>query len=272
MIREDLREEIELKLKKIRGNSQMYDARARLVRDDLKAMGDIYSFWIENPNLRKKLLHSTKNITPTKLKRIASAGIRQLNNAWHYLMQFGSQNDFYKVLNPAILKETNARINGQIPGECDFRKGRVTLNFGSYTPPSPERVPERVYDLIETVKRKFEKDPLETSIYTHLDLALTQPFNEANKRTARLIQDRLLVDAGLPPAIIPAGEAMYYREVLKKAAHAYTPKGEKEQEMFYNYIASKVNNGLDIILNDLNVNLPQDSERISFDSSFDLQI
>jgi Fic family protein len=272
MIKEDLREEIRLKHEKIRGNPQLYDARARLVRDDLRAMGDIYSFWIENPELRKKLLRSTRNITPTKLKRIAGAGIRQLNGAWHYLMQFGSQNDFYRVFNPAILKEANARINGKQPEGHDYRTKRATLNFKNYTPPSPERVAERVNDVIGLVRQRYESDPLQTSIYAHLGLALIQPFDEGNKRTARLIQDRLLVDASLPPVIIPAGEGRLYREVLEKAAQGYATRSEEEQQMFYNYVASKVNNALDIILNDLNVNSPRGSLGVSYDSSSDLGI
>ena len=271
MIREDLREEIEIKLKKIRDNPDVYDERARLVRDDIRAMADIYSFWIENPDLRKRLIIPGRNVTSQKLKKMAKVGTRQINDAWHFLMQFGSQRDFYKVINPEIIKGTNARINGD-RGRSSFREKDVTLNF-DYTPPSFERVPERVDEVIERIQQKHEKNPLETAIYAHLGIALVQPFAYGNKRTARLIQDRLLVDSGLPPAIISAGEAKLYFDVLKRVAPAYSMRDESGQVLFYNYIASKVNNGLDIILNDLGIgSLPENSSGLRYDSSLDLKI
>jgi hypothetical protein len=82
-------------------------------------------------------------------------------------------------------------------------------------------------------------------------LSLAQPFDHANKRTARLIQNRLLDNADLPPAVISAGEGRYYLNLLMDSAIPYSEGNMEGQRNFYNYVASKVNSGLDEILEDL---------------------
>ena len=250
MIREDLREEIRQKYEKVSCDHDSYDSRFRLVRDELRAIGDVYSFWIENPELRMSLL---EHKTPETIKRMASKGIRQIKNAWYYLTTVGQDKDFYLILSPKVLKYTNALINGRQGKEGQFRKRDVSLNWLSYTPPSFGAVQKKVSDSLEIVNDLFPSEPLGAAIYAHLALALIQPFDDGNKRTSRLIQDRLLVDAGYPPAIIPAGEAKLYINLLEEAAGGFRSGDEKQTANFYNYIASKVNNGLDDILNDLDV-------------------
>ena len=134
-----------------------------------------------------------------------------------------------------------------------FRLKDVTLNFPDYTPPSWENVPGLTREAIQKVKQDYVDNPLESAIYAHLALALIQPFREGNKRTARLIQDRLLWDACLPPVIIPAGEGRFYLDLLERTSVPYREGNDGGQGQFYDYIASKVNNGLDDILNDLDV-------------------
>lgn len=250
MIDESLRREMGIKYEKISCDHDSFDQRFLLVRDSLRSIGDIYSFWIENPDLREKLL--LENKSPETIKKMAERGIRHIKNAWYYLANIGSDLDFYLILSPKVLKYTNAQINGKQGKKGEFRKRDVTLNFKTYTPPSPGAIQRKVDSALEAVNDLYRTDPLLASINLHLALSLIQPFDDGNKRTARLIQDRLLLDSGYPPAIIPAGEAKFYLSLLEEAALGFREGRVEPTRNFCNYIASKVNNGLDEILNDLN--------------------
>jgi len=249
MIKRDLREEIAEKLERISDNSHVYDGRMRLVRDTLRSMGDVYSFWVENPELRRSLYMENKQ--PDTVMKIARKGTRAIKDAWYFLMDHGRGRDFSEVLNEDILIGANAIVNGGSASDGRFRRKDVTLNIPGYTPPSFGKVPQKVREVISRINETFNEDPVENAIYVHLALSLIQPFNHANKRTARLVQDRLLLDAGLPPVMIPAGEGKFYMGLLSKAAPGFRDGETESQEPFYNYIASKVNNGLDYVLNDL---------------------
>ena len=135
-----------------------------------------------------------------------------------------------------------------MPGE--FRKFDVTLNIPCYTPSSWERVPEKIDKLFSEIKEMYSVNPLESAILSHLGIASIQPFSDANKRCARLIQDRILNDENLPPAVIPAGEGKFYFDLLKRTLPTLG-EDKNGQKQFYDYCASKINNGLDKILGDL---------------------
>lgn len=249
LINRDLKEQINLKLEKIARSPECYDKRKELVLQNIRSIGDVYSFWIENPDLRRAFL--TENKQPKTLRKLARGGIQNVHNAWYYLNVKGEYGNFVKVFNSEILKKVNKLVVPKEIGAGEFRDKRVTLNCRDYTPPNPIRVPERVKDLISLVKQIHNYDPLESAITAHLGLAAIQPFMHGNKRTARLIQDRILCDANLPPAIIQAGEGTYYMKLLCNTLGAYGDEDLDGQKKFYNYCASKVNNGLDEILGDL---------------------
>lgn len=250
MISSHLREEIRLKEEKIGKKPEFYDQRNNLVRENLRTIGDTYSFWIENPELRKAILLENKQIKT--IKKQAEKGIQAIHNAWYFLAHKGEYGRFIEILDSEIVKGTNGLVNGGDKDSGKFRTSEVTLNIPGFTPISHKHIFGEVKLILEVVKLKRTTDPIEAAIYTHLALALTQPFEAGNKRTARLLQDRLLYDAGFPPAVITAGEAKFYLGLLGKTALAYREKSEEGMKQFFDYVASKVNNGLDDILNDLN--------------------
>ncbi len=251
MINTNLYAEIEAKKKKIERNPAFYDQRKVLVRESIRNLGDLYSFWIENPELRNNLLIGNKR--PETIKKLARKGIQSIHNAWYFLSKIGEHGEFVEELNESVLLSTNGLVKGKSKDDGEFRRVDVTLNFPGYTPPSWERVPDRTRYALAQIESLYEANPLESAIYSHLALALIQPFKEGNKRTARLIQDRILWDAGFPPAIISAGESKFYLDLLRRTSKPFQMEDTNGQKQFYNYIASKVNNGLDEILNDLDV-------------------
>ena len=247
-----IKRDIELKMKKLVERPEFYNERKKLVNDDLRSIGDIYSFWIENPDLRRALLQAQRK--EESLRKEAIKGIQAVHNGWYYLSKIGEYGDFLSDFSPQILKKLNSLVEYKgsfgVPGE--FRTKDVTLNVKGYTPPGWEKVPNAISNLL--IRLKQGKDnPLETSILAHLGIAATQPFAEGNKRCARLIQDRILLDAGMPPSMIPAGEGTFYFNLLSKTLPSYRDGNEIGQKEFYDYCASKVNNGLDLIIDDLDI-------------------
>jgi Fic family protein len=249
MINEHILEEIGMKLEKLADDPRYYDRRKNLVVQSLRSIGDVYSFWIENPGLRKALLLEKSN--EKKIRKMARKGIQDVNNGWYYLTEIGKSRKFVDYLDANILKKLNGLVNPNMDMPRDFRKKDVTLNIRGYTPCSWEKVPNKVDEAIKTIKELYTENPIISAITAHLSLTAIQPFMDGNKRCARLVQDRILFDMGMPPAIITAGEGKFYHELLVKTVPAYHDGDKDGQGQFYDYCASKINNGLDEILGDL---------------------
>lgn len=244
-------DEIRLKFEKLNRNPKYPNFQHRAVIEGLRTIGDVYSFWIENPGLRKSLL--LENQSERTIRNKASRGIRAVNNGWYFLTQTG-KGKLVEVLSSDILERLNGIVEPKFEGTGQFRTRDVTLNIRGYTPPSWEAVPKKISVLIEEIKISYAQNPLEAAVFAHLGIALIQLFVEGNKRCARLVQDRILSDIGLPPVVIPAGEGTFYFNLLGATAPSYRNGNAAGQREFFNYCASKVNNGLDQILGDLHPN------------------
>jgi Fic family protein len=258
----ELRRHIGLKMKEIRDHPDLYEARKKIVDDALYNLGDVYSFWIEHPELREAYLTHRKQ--PETMKKEAREGIRCITDGWYFLLDRGREGDFVDIFTAHDLERLNSivyrykhRVDKPKPGE-QFRKSRVTLNAKGYMPPEPKEVPKLVSSALKRIKRTFYEDALEAGIQAHLELGAIQPFIDGNKRCARLVQNRILLDGGLPPSVIPAGEGRFYLDLFTKTLPAYAAKDVDGQREFYDYCASKVNNALDDILDDLQIKKPEE--------------
>lgn len=256
-INPELRKDIALKMDKVKDNPGFYDERKKVVDTSLIALGDIYSFWIEHPELRRAYL--THNLKEDTIRKQARDGIRAITDGWYFLLDKGRERDFVETFDLFDLERLNAIVYREQhsvrkfkPGER-FRKGSVQINARGYHPPDAKDVVPKLSRLFREVKEVFRVDPLEAAIYAHLGIASIQPFDDGNKRCARLVQNRILFDAGLPPSIIPAGEGRFYLDLFCRSARPYEDKDVEGQREFFDYNASKVNNALDEILEDLKV-------------------
>ena len=66
MIDQRIQDEIYMKLSKVNGDSHYSEAMKRSIVTALNKLGDVYSFWIENPDLRKDLLLADKQAKTVK--------------------------------------------------------------------------------------------------------------------------------------------------------------------------------------------------------------
>ena len=197
--------------------------------------------------------------SPEKVKKIAREGIQSIYNAWDYLNNPKLREDLIdkvKTNDFETIKSVNALVMGDPSKKrVGFRNWRVTLNCEDYDVPEPEEIQDKMERTFDEAKLLYESDPLEAAIKWHLEGAAIQPFGDGNKRTFRLIQDKILSENDMPPVLITAGEGKYYHNLLCKTLSAYKKGNVEEQKQFYDYCASKVNNGLDEILGDLNIPL-----------------
>ncbi|MBI2451959.1 Fic family protein [Candidatus Pacearchaeota archaeon] len=250
VVSQELADEIEAKRYKITGNPDYFLKRSRMLERHLRRICDIYSFWIEHPDLRGELLRQHHLYEGEQLKEAVVYGLNGIRNAWKYLSQATSGQNFISVIDSDLIIETGRKVC-PLENEKGFREDKKTLNFPDYTPPNPAKVQELVAKFCDDLKRS-DLWPVETAVLTHLTIAGIQPFREGNKRTARLLQDRILNDYGLPPAVIPAGERRVYFALLDKGLVGLKNNDLSAQRPFFDYIAGKVNSALDEILDDLN--------------------
>ncbi len=257
----NLMKRIKEKKKKIDENPEYYKKRQLKINESLVVLGDIYSWYQENPEIQDAIVDNLHIKSSKKLHKKVYEGIRQIKNAWYYLTNNPAlKKNFLKNLEEEHIKKVAKLIDpkNNIKGyrkQPEFTSGDVSLNFpGIYQPPKPREIHDLISRCLNNVKQG-DLFPIEKAAYTHLNLAAIQPFWDGNKRTARLIQDRILYDYGFPPAIIHPGERKAYMDVFCLALQGLKNNKLEKQRPFFDFIAGKVNMALDDILNYMEVDI-----------------
>lgn len=124
-----------------------------------------------------------------------------------------------------------------------YRRVGVRITGSLTTPPEPVIVPELMERYIEQVRdpRAYEH-PAQFVAAMHHRLVVIHPFIDGNGRTARLLMNLLLMQAGYPPAIIRPEDRRAYIDAIAE--------GERTGRLdsFYDFIAQAVERSLDIYL------------------------
>jgi Fic family protein len=111
----------------------------------------------------------------------------------------------------------------------------------NYQFPNPFKVPELMDKFISELHAAKEP-PILTAAYAHLLMFNIQPFLYGNGKTARLLMNLILIQAGYPPAIIKPGD----REAYIKALQHAQLRGDTDP--FLLFIAQAVEESLSIYL------------------------
>ena len=251
MLRDGLRTEIDTKVVRLLQKGTYDLKRHNVETNALRELANLYSWWLEHPALRKELLLVEKEEGIQGIKRRARCGRKAIEDAWKFLKKETGR-DIEGKLSHEVIIETGRIINPDVQG---YRGSRVTLGFPRYTPPNPIRVPDKVEELLAYLRaHKEDMHAIERAAYLHLALAGIQPFRDGNKRTARLMQDKLLADHSYPPAVIHPGERRIYLDVLEGGLADWQDGKVDGVSRFEDFVASKVNMALDDMLGDLRVN------------------
>lgn len=97
-----------------------------------------------------------------------------------------------------------------------YRTERVFITGTEYVPPTPDQVPEAMKKYIANMnKLRNHVHPIEYAAMAHKGLVDVHPFLDGNGRTARLLMNLALVQAGYGIAIIPPARRGEYIDALR---------------------------------------------------------
>jgi hypothetical protein len=231
--------EIDRKKNKIEENPSYFMKTRRKTRKGLIRRSLIHSWLLEHPSERDQNYDGPI----TRNSEAVRKGVKRLSDAWTYLI---AQKD---PLDVDVLKETASLVEPELNGQ-GYRNSRVRLPGLEHIPPNCIKIPDMVDDLFGQLKSGIYH-PVDKSVLAHLNLVYIPPFTDGNKRTSRMIQDKILSDNSLPGAGILLGERDVYLDLLDQAFTGIREGDAKLQRPFFDYIAGKVNVKLDEVLNDI---------------------
>ncbi len=125
-----------------------------------------------------------------------------------------------------------------------YRPVQVRIGGSQFVPPPPGEVPRRMKQLVAwlDVAEVPDLHPVFVAAKAHLELVTIHPFVDGNGRTARLLQNLLLVRRGFPPAVIRVEERAEYYRALEQAQ-----MGGSEED-FIHLVARAVDRSLGVYL------------------------
>ncbi len=115
----------------------------------------------------------------------------------------------------------------------EYRQEKVIITGTPFVPPTPKEVPVLMKAFVKNLSKwKKEYHPVEYSARLHKELVTIHPFVDGNGRTARLLMNLSLLQAGYVITIIPPVVRSEYITALKKAQVKPT-----DHKPFVNFIA-----------------------------------
>jgi len=126
-----------------------------------------------------------------------------------------------------------------------YRNSSVFIGGTDYKPPEAINVPILMADLVSWISKNRNKlNSVELAALVHYKIVAIHPFFDGNGRTARLMMNVILLQAGYPLSIVLKNDRKKYYEALSRA-----DKGNPES--FIQFIAQSVERSLDIYLETL---------------------
>ncbi len=96
-----------------------------------------------------------------------------------------------------------------------YRNCRVRIAGADVILPNPLKVPVLMEEFYHWLKENINKEPL-TAILAHYKFVSIHPFTDGNGRTARLLMNALLIQAGYAPIIIRPTDRKKYLSVIEQ--------------------------------------------------------
>lgn len=97
-----------------------------------------------------------------------------------------------------------------------YRDIAVRISGSTVIFPNPSKVPQLMDDL-EGWMIESKEHPVDKAIDAHYKFVTIHPFIDGNGRTARLLMNLLLMQAGYPPIIVSPKDRLKYIKALEKA-------------------------------------------------------
>ena len=140
-----------------------------------------------------------------------------------------------------VVQSTESDISGK------YREGIVQISGSSHRPPEANEVADLMNKLVLWLKKEGKKlHVVERAAIIHHKLVSIHPFWDGNGRTARLIMNLILMQAGFPIAVILKVDRKRYYRVLSQA-----DKGDLKP--ICEFVAQAVNRSLNLYLKSIKV-------------------
>lgn len=115
-------------------------------------------------------------------------------------------------ISPSDIAEVGSMVNREA-GISGFRKINVLAgNFANWSPSAPQKIYYDVYSLLDNYYNvwSYGNDVYEREARFHISLMRIHPFEDGNKRTAKLIMMANFVKQNYPPVILTERDTNTY--------------------------------------------------------------
>ncbi len=200
-------------LQKADSYKQKISSARPLAKEELKSLDDYFRIGFTYSS--NALEGNTLTISETKilLEDGITVGGRPLKDcyeavghgiAYDFMLELARQKDMniteetIKNLHRLFYQKVNADQAGQ------YRSIQVYISGTEYVPPAPDEVPRLMNHLIDQIhSSNIALHPIELAAMAHKCLVDIHPFIDGNGRTARLLMNLILVNAGYGVVSIP---------------------------------------------------------------------
>jgi Fic family protein len=241
----DMQDRLDEKLSLLNSYRPLPEAAVRKLREQFGIEMTYNSNAIEGNSLTLKetflVINEGLTIKGKPLKDHLEA--KSHTEALEYLYELVDK-DRRSTLSGRLIRELNQIVMRDIDKEWAgrYRNSNVIIGGADHTPPEAIEVPQLMQELIDWVRQSRKAlHSVELAAVLHHRLVNIHPFFDGNGRTARLVMNVVLMQAGFPLAVVLKNDRKrYYRTLGEADRENYVP--------FVRFIAQAVQRSLDIYL------------------------
>ncbi|MGI6075058.1 MAG: Fic family protein [Pyramidobacter sp.] len=200
-------------LERIDSNKRFMAAHRPLSPEEVKQLHDYYRLGLTYTS--NALEGNTLTLVETKIViedglTVQGKSVRECNEALggsraYDLMLKMAQANPLRIEEESILELHRFFYSGIDPNDAGkYRSVQVVITGTEYIPPQPEGVPALMKNFIDELEEEKKRlHPVDLAAYAHRRLVQIHPFVDGNGRTARLLMNLILVNAGYCVVSIP---------------------------------------------------------------------
>lgn len=121
-------------------------------------------------------------------------------------------------LDARMIREVNRLLLDTLRLEAgEFRRVQVEISGASFQPPAPTDIAPLINDIVTGYRDAAFLHPVVQAAWVHHQVSFVHPFVDGNGRTARLLQDFVLLKERLYPIGVPSSQRDEYYQALQRA-------------------------------------------------------
>lgn len=119
-------------------------------------------------------------------------------------------------LSERLIKDVGIAINRNINEIDGYRTVQVVIRGAEHMPPAPEQAIQQMMELVYDYNRDVRegRDVFEREAEFHIRFERIHPFEDGNGRTGRILLNRGIIQAGLPPVVVTKESKAEYLNLI----------------------------------------------------------